>query len=81
MEKYDKIALEILQQATGTDDLSEDKDLDLFEAEMLDSMSVISIIISIEKALNLRLQPTDFVKDDIRTVDNFAKFLKRKAEE
>ena len=37
--------------------------------------------ISIEKALNLRLQPTDFVKDDIRTVDNFAKFLKRKAEE
>lgn len=80
MEKYDKIALDILQQATGTDDLSEDRDLDLFEAEMLDSMSVISIIISIEKALGLRLQPTDFVKDDIKTVDNFAKFLKGKAE-
>lgn len=75
---YEKLALEILEKATETDDLDEDKDLDLFDAELLDSMSVISIIISIEKKTGKRLEPTDFTRDDIKTVNNFAKFLKEK---
>jgi D-alanine--poly(phosphoribitol) ligase subunit 2 len=52
--------------------------LDLFDAELLDSMSVISIIISIEEKTGKRLEPTDFTRDDIKTVHNFARFLKEK---
>jgi D-alanine--poly(phosphoribitol) ligase subunit 2 len=75
---YDQVALEILQKATQTDDLADDRDLDLFDAELLDSMSVISIIISIEEKTGKRLEPTDFTRDNIKTVNNFAKFLKEK---
>jgi D-alanine--poly(phosphoribitol) ligase subunit 2 len=75
---YDQVALEILQKATETDDLADDRDLDLFDAELLDSMSVISIIISIEEKTGKRLEPTDFTRDNIKTVNNFAKFLKEK---
>ena len=41
-------------------------------------MSVISIIINIEERTGKRLEPTDFTRDDIKTVHNFAKFLKEK---
>jgi D-alanine--poly(phosphoribitol) ligase subunit 2 len=75
---YEQMALEILQKATETDDLAEDMDLNLFDAELLDSMSVISIIINIEERTGKRLEPTDFTRDDIKTVHNFARFLKEK---
>ncbi len=46
---YEQMALEILQKATETDDLAEDMDLDLFDAELLDFMSFIGSIINMEE--------------------------------
>ncbi|WP_418577507.1 phosphopantetheine-binding protein [Phascolarctobacterium succinatutens] len=79
MNNYEQIAVEILEKAAETEGLDEERDLNLFEMGLLDSLSVISIIISIEEKLGVRLQPTDFTKEDISTVDNFIEFLKAKA--
>ena len=62
-----------------TDEVRENLDLDLFDTGFIDSLSVINIILEIENKLRIRLQPTDFEKKDISTVNNFKLFLERAA--
>ena len=71
-------ALEIMAEICETDEIKEDSDLDLFGAGYIDSLSVINIILLLEEKLNIKLQPTDFKKEDISTVNNFADFLEKK---
>lgn len=80
MNKYEQIAVEILESVSEVEGLAEDQELNLFEAGLLDSLSVISIIIMIENKLGIRLQPTDFKREDIGTVKAFANFLALKEE-
>lgn len=78
MKNYDEIALRILEDVTETEGLDEDKDLNLFEAGLLDSMAIISMILSIEDELGLKLEPTDFTRDDVKSVNCLAEFLKKR---
>lgn len=78
MNKYETMAVEILEKAADTDGLEEEMELDLFDAGLLDSLSVISIIIMIEEKIGKVLVPTDFVQKDISTVREFARFLMEK---
>ena len=75
---YEAMAIEILEQVTGTDGLAEDKELDLFEAGLLDSLAVISIIVQIEEKTGVVLQPTDFQREDIASVEAFTNYLAEK---
>ena len=75
---YDDMAVEILEQITELDGLSEDKDLDLFETGLLDSLAVIEVIVQIEAMTGVKLQPTDFIREDISNVNNLSLFLKTK---
>ena len=75
MENLKEIAIEILEEICETDEIKEDLDLDLFDAGLMDSLSTINIILLLEEKLNLKLQPTDFEKSDISTVNNFISFL------
>ena len=77
MKNYELIAIEILEKVAGTDGLKDEKDLNLFDVGLLDSLAVISIIITIEEKFSIRLQPTDFTREDISTVENFIKFLEK----
>lgn len=78
MENVQELALEILIAACETDEVEEDLDLDLFEAGLMDSLASVSVLIELEERTGVRLQPTDVDKDDIRTVNKFAEFLKGK---
>lgn len=77
MKNYELMAIEILEKVAGTDGLKDEKDLNLFDVGLLDSLAVISIIITIEEKFGIRLQPTDFTREDISTVENFIKFLEK----
>ena len=70
--------LNILIEVTGNDDISEEKDADLFEAGLLDSLGIIEVLLKIEEVLGLRLQPTDLEKKDMATVNNLVGFLNSK---
>jgi D-alanine--poly(phosphoribitol) ligase subunit 2 len=67
--------LDMLIEVTGSDDIAEEKDTDLFEAGLLDSLGIIEVLLKIEEVFGLRLQPTDLEKSDIATVNNLVKFL------
>ncbi|MGL5417305.1 D-alanine--poly(phosphoribitol) ligase subunit DltC [uncultured Clostridium sp.] len=69
--------LEILEEVTGNDEVREDLDLNLFEAELLDSLAIIEILIQIEEKLGMKLQPTDIEREDMSTVNNLTNFLEK----
>ncbi len=75
---FKDLALEIMEEICETDEIKEDLDLDLFDAGLIDSLSTINIILLLEEKLGIRLQPTDFEKNDIATVNNFIKFLEKR---
>jgi len=74
---YQKIAIEILEEVCETDEISEDLEMDLFDAGFIDSLSALSVLLLIEQKLNVTLQPTDIERTDISSVNNFAAFLKK----
>lgn len=75
---FENLALEIMEEICETDEIKEDLDLDLFDAGLIDSLSTINIILLLEEKLGIRLQPTDFERNDITTVNNFIKFLEKR---
>lgn len=70
--------LNILIEVTGNDDIADEKDTDLFEAGLLDSLGIIEVLLKIEEVFGLRLQPTDLEKSDMATVNNLVVFLNSK---
>lgn len=71
----DKV-LNILEEVTGTDEIREDLDLDLFEAGLLDSLGIIEVLLKLEEGFSIKLQPTDLERKDMATVNNLISFLK-----
>jgi len=70
--------LDMLIEVTGSDDIAEEKDTDLFEAGLLDSLGIIEVLLKIEEVFGLKLQPTDLEREDMATVNNLVEFLKTK---
>ncbi|WP_195972233.1 D-alanine--poly(phosphoribitol) ligase subunit DltC [Clostridium thermobutyricum] len=67
--------IEIFEEVTGNDEIREDLDLNLFEAELLDSLAIIEVLLQIEEKLGLKLQPTDIDREDMATVNKLVDFL------
>lgn len=67
--------IEIFEEVTGNDEIREDLDLNLFEAELLDSLAIIEVLLQIEERLGLKLQPTDIDREDMATVNKLIAFL------
>lgn len=78
MENLKEIALEILEEACETAEVREDENIDLFEAGLLDSLGVVSVLMGIEDKCGVRLQPTEIQKDDIASVAKLEEFLQKK---
>lgn len=70
--------LNILIEVTGNDDICDEKDTDLFEAGLLDSLGIIEVLLKIEEVFGIKLQPTDLEKKDMSTVNNLVSFLENK---
>ncbi|WP_346931107.1 D-alanine--poly(phosphoribitol) ligase subunit DltC [Clostridium sp.] len=67
--------LDIFEEVTGTDEIREDLDLDLFEAGLLDSLGIIEVLLKIEEVFGIKLQPTDLERTDMATANNLIAFL------
>lgn len=73
----DKV-VKILVDVTGNDDIQEERDEDLFESGLLDSLGIIEVLLKIEEVFGLKLQPTDLERKDMATVNNLISFLQTK---
>ncbi|OOM79360.1 D-alanine--poly(phosphoribitol) ligase subunit DltC [Clostridium sp. BL-8] len=70
--------LEIFIEVTGNDEISEDLDLNLFDAGLLDSLAIIEVLLQLEEKLGIKLQPTDLEREDMSTVNKLTAFLENR---
>ena len=70
--------ISIFDDVLECDEIRDDLDMNLFEAELLDSLAIIEVLVEIEDRLGIALQPTDLERNDMATVNNLVKFLENR---
>lgn len=69
--------IEIIVNLTGFNELKENKDIDLIENEILDSLAFIELITALEEEFNIEIQPTQVNPDIWRSVEKITELVKK----
>ena len=67
--------IRLLTEACGTDEVSNERDIDLFEAGLLDSMAFTEVLVGLEDELGVRIAPTEVERDEVATVNRLLRFV------
>lgn len=70
----DKI-IDIIENITDFKGLRENINIDLIENEILDSLSFIELLETLEKEFNIEIQPTQMSGDTWRSINKIAKLV------
>ncbi|NLI93392.1 MAG: D-alanine--poly(phosphoribitol) ligase subunit DltC [Peptococcaceae bacterium] len=70
--------LEILEAISGTDEVRNDRDLNLFEAGLLDSLGVIELLVGIEEQLGIKIEPTEVDRKEIDTTNKILSYIAKR---
>lgn len=68
--------IEIIENLTGYKELKENKDIDLLENEILDSLAFVELITALEEEFDIEIQPTQVNPDTWRNVEKIAELVK-----
>ena len=69
--------IEIIEKLTDFKDLNNNRDIDLLENEILDSLAFIELIEMLNDEFNIEIQPTQVSPDTWRSVKNIAEYIQR----
>ena len=61
--------LGMLEDICDDDAVREERDIDLFDAGLLDSMAAIELLVAIEEDLGVHIAPTAVDRDEMNTVN------------
>ena len=67
--------LRLLVDVCGTDAIDAERDVDLFDAGLLDSLGVTALLVSLEDDLGIKVPPTSVERDEISTVNRILAFV------
>lgn len=70
--------LSILEEICDDEIVREDKDVDLFETDLIDSLGVVSLMVAIEEEFGITLAPTEIEREDFNTPNRIISYLKDK---
>jgi D-alanine--poly(phosphoribitol) ligase subunit 2 len=70
--------LDILETICGVDEAREDKDINLFETGLLDSLAVIELLVQIEEKLGIVIEPTEVEREEIETPNKLIQYLSKR---
>ena len=68
--------IEIIEDLTGYKDLKKNKEIDLLENEILDSLAFIELISSLENEFNIEIQPTQVDPNTWRSIKSIIDLVK-----
>jgi D-alanine--poly(phosphoribitol) ligase subunit 2 len=74
-EAQEQEVLRLLVDVCGTDAIDSERDVDLFEAGLLDSLGVTQLLVSLEDDLGIKVPPTAVERDEISTVNRILTFV------
>ena len=69
--------IEIIEKITGYTELRENKNIDLLENEILDSLAFIELISALEEEFNVEIQPTQVKPDIWRSIEKIAELVEK----
>lgn len=70
--------LDLLEEICEDDIIREERDMDLFEEDILDSLGLAELLTRIEEETGVIISPSEVVRDDINTVNKILKLVKSK---
>lgn len=70
--------LSILEEICDDEIVREDKDIDLFETDLIDSLGVVSLMVAIEEEFGITLAPTEIEREEFNTPNRIISYLKDK---
>lgn len=70
--------IDILESICGSDEVKDDKDVNLFDTGLLDSLGVTELLIQIEEELGIDIAPTEITREDIETPNKIIEYLLRR---
>lgn len=76
----DKI-LDIMLDITGEEGIRDDIEVDLFEAGLMDSLSLVTLMVELEEAFDLVISPSEYEREDFSTVHKIIGIVSDKVHE
>ncbi len=70
--------LKILKNICGDDIAGTDKQADLLEEGLLDSMDMVELLVAIEEKFGITLSPTEYEKEELSTIGKIEEILRGK---
>lgn len=63
----EELVLNILEEITGTDEVKENKDVDLFAEGLMDSLATVQLLVEIEGQLGVQVPVSEFDREQWET--------------
>ena len=73
--------LDLLEEICEDDIVREEKDLDLFEEDILDSLGFAELLAMLEEELGVVIAPSEVVRDHVNTANKIIALVKAKKEQ
>ena len=69
MNDIDERIVALVADISGEDEVAEERDLDLFEERILDSMAAIELLVAIKDEFGVSIAPTELDREEMNTVN------------
>ncbi len=69
MAQIDEKIVDLIVDISGEDEVAEERDIDLFEEEILDSMAAIELLVAIKDEFGVTIAPTELDRSEMNTVN------------
>ncbi|MBP2099975.1 D-alanine--poly(phosphoribitol) ligase subunit DltC [Enterococcus rivorum] len=63
----EETVLDILEEITGTDEVRENQEVDLFEEGLMDSLATVQLLVEIEGQIGVQVPVSEFDRDQWNT--------------
>ncbi len=61
--------VDLVVEISGEDEVADERDIDLFEEEILDSMAAIELLVAIKDQFGVSIAPTELDRSEMNTVN------------
>ncbi len=67
--------LQLVVDLAGTEEVASERDVDLFEAGLIDSLGFVELLVALDNELGLVVSPTEVDRDEVATVNKLLAFV------
>ncbi len=69
MTELEEKIINLVVDISGEEDIAEERDLDLFEERVLDSLAAIELLVAIQEEFGVSIAPTELEREEMNTIN------------